>query len=282
MTTPAETVTERKRLMVITAHPDDAEFNAGGLMLKWASAEQDVLILCLTDGSAGHHKLAIEDLAGIRQEEARNAADLLGAKVVIWDVRDGELEASISLRKQLIGDIRAFKPDLILTHRTADYHPDHRACAQLVMDACYMLQVPNIAPAYPALQSIPPVLLFADRFQYPRAFQPDWLCDTSDVISGVIELLHCHVSQVYEWLPYTQGIEVPEHNRRQWLRQWYSRRPRSIARRFAHSGVEAAEAFELSEYGGAFEPERFDFISLQKPASQSTEQSSEDSLKNKP
>ncbi len=268
-TPPAEAVSDKKRLMVITAHPDDAEFNAGGLMLKWASAEQELLILCLTDGSAGHHELATEDLAGIRQEEARNAADLLGAKVVIWDVRDGELEPTINLRKQLIGDIRAFRPDLILTHRTADYHPDHRACAQLVMDACYLLQVPNIAPSYPVLQNIPPVLLFADRFQYPRPFQPDWVCDTSDVLSGVVELLHCHASQVYQWLPYTQGIEVPEHNRRQWLRQWYSRRPQGIARKFAGSGIESAEAFELSEYGGAFKPEQFSFMSLHKPTDQS-------------
>ena len=274
--TQTEPTAEKQRLMVIAAHPDDAEFNAGGLILKWASAQQEVLILCLTDGSAGHHKLAMEDLAVIRQDEARNAADLLGARVVIWDVRDGELEASINLRKQLIGDIREFQPDLILTHRTADYHPDHRACAQLVMDACYLLQVPNIAPAYPALQSIPPVLLFADRFQYPRPFQPDWVCDTSDVLSGVIELLHCHTSQVYEWLPYTQGLAVPEHNRRQWLRQWYSRRPQSIARRFADSSIESAEAFEVSEYGGAFEPEQFDFVSLLKPASQSQELSPAD------
>ncbi|XOV83148.1 MAG: PIG-L deacetylase family protein [bacterium] len=266
-----ESETDKKRLMVITAHPDDAEFNAGGLMLKWVSAQQEVFILCLTDGSAGHHRLTAEVLAGIRQEEARNAADLLEAKVVIWDVRDGELEASTTLRKQLISDIRQYQPDLILTHRTADYHPDHRACAQLVMDACYLLQVPNIVPEQPALSRVPPVLLFADRFQYPRPFQPDWVCDTGDVLSGVVELLHCHESQVYEWLPYTQNIEVPAQNRRQWLRQWYSPRPQRCAEKYAAPGVAAAEAFETSEYGGAFDAQAFDFVSLQKPINRSSE-----------
>jgi LmbE family N-acetylglucosaminyl deacetylase len=248
------------RLMMITAHPDDAEFNAGGLMLKWASAGHEIMILCLTDGSAGHHQLPKEKLASIRQDEALNAADLLGAKVIIWDVADGELTANLERRKQLISAMRQYKPDLVVTHRTADYHPDHRACAQLVMDACYLLQVPNIVPEVAALTQIPPVLLFADRFQYPRPFQPDWIFDVGEVLSGVVELLHCHASQVYEWLPFTQGITAPEHNRRQWLKQWYSKRPQNIAERFASPPTSYAEAFEISEYGGRFDAQTFAFI----------------------
>ena len=248
------------RLMMITAHPDDAEFNAGGLMLKWAGAGQQILILCLTDGSAGHHQLRKEKLASIRQDEALNAADLLGAKVIIWDVADGELTASVEHRQLLISAIRQYKPDLVVTHRTADYHPDHRACAQLVMDACYLLQVPNIVPEVTALKRIPPVLLFADRFQYPRPFQPDWVFDVGDVLSGVVELLHCHASQVYEWLPFTRGTTAPENNRRQWLKQWYSKRPQNIARQFAKPPTSYAEAFEISEYGGKFDAQAFAFV----------------------
>jgi LmbE family N-acetylglucosaminyl deacetylase len=244
-----------KRLLVIGAHPDDAEFHAGGLMLQWVGAANNLMIVSLTDGSAGHQTLSPEELAKIRRFEALAAAKLLGAEVQVWNTADGELEATLELRKKLIRAIREYAPDLIVTHRPADYHPDHRACAQLVQDACYLLQVPNIVPDVEPMTKIPPVLLAADRFGYPRPFRADWVIDTGAIMAGVVELLHCHASQVYEWLPYTQKLEVPDHNRRAWLRDWYAIKPRAIADKYAADGVEYAEAYEVSEYGGAFNPE---------------------------
>jgi len=243
-----------KRLLVIGAHPDDAEFHAGGLMLKWVGAGHQLKILALTDGGAGHQRLAPRDLAAIRAQEALASAVLLGAELEIWNVADGTLQPSIELRAQLIADIRAFRPDAIVTHRPADYHPDHRASAQLVQDACYLLQVPSIAPDVAPLRAIPAVLLAADTFTYPRPFRADWVIDTTTCIPGIVELLHCHRSQVYEWLPFTQGVEVPATNQRAWLRSWYARRPAALAQKYAGKGVTHAEAFEVSEYGGRFDP----------------------------
>ena len=246
-----------KKLLFIGAHPDDAEFHAGGLMVQWVSQGYQVMILCLTDGAAGHHQMKPEKLAETRRQEARAAASLLDAQIQIWDTPDGELEPSITLRRKLIQAIREYAPDLIVTHRTADYHPDHRATAQLVQDATYLLQVPNIVSKVAPLKSIPPVLLAADRFTYPRPFRADWVIDTTAAIGGVVELLHCHASQVYEWLPYTQNMSVPDTNRRSWLRAWYSKRPQSLAKAYAKDGAAYAEAFEISEYGGSFNPTEF-------------------------
>ena len=251
---------KNKKLVVIGAHPDDAEFHAGGLMLKWINAGHQLMILSLTDGSAGHQNLARADLATLRRAEAEAAAKLLGAEAQVWDVPDGALEPTLELRKKLIRTLREYAPDLIVTHRPADYHPDHRAAAQLVQDASYLLQVPNIVPEVQPLTAIPPILLAADHFTYPRPFRADWVINTTPNIPGLIELLHCHASQVYEWLPHTQGIEVPSSNRRRWLRDWYAKRPAFIAKRYADGLFDYAEAYEVSQYGGHFEAEKFDLM----------------------
>ena len=243
----------KQRLLVIGAHPDDAEFHAGGLMQQWVSAGHEVRILCLTDGGAGHHAMPPAKLVEIRKREAAAAASLLGAELEVWDTADGTLQPTLQLRHELIRAIRSYAPDLIVTHRPADYHPDHRATAQLVQDACYLLQVPNVAPDVPALAAVPPVLLAWDHFTYPRPFRGDWVIDTTAVLDAVVALLDCHASQVYEWLPHTQGVTAPTSDRLSWLKQWYASRPAHVAKRFAADEVEYAEAFEVSEYGGTFD-----------------------------
>ena len=71
-------------------------------------------------------------------------------------------------------------------------------------------------------------------------------------------LLNCHASQVYEWLPYTQNTTAPATDRLAWLKQWYGLRPAHVAKRYASDRVEYAEAYEVSEYGGKFDPALFD------------------------
>ena len=69
----------------------------------------------------------------------------------------------------IIREIRDFQPDLVLTHRPCDYHPDHRAVGQCVQDASYMVTVPHIVPDVQALRKDPVGGLHA-RFVYPSGF----------------------------------------------------------------------------------------------------------------
>ena len=243
----AETDAPFSKILVVGAHPDDAEFHAGGLMVSQAARGSQIGILSLTDGSAGHHLLNREELALRRQAEAESAAALVGAELFIWDVPDGRLVPDLENRERLIGSIRSYAPDLVITHRPNDYHPDHRATARLVQDACYLLRVPNVVDDVPPLPQEPVVLATADFFSRPNPFTPDVVLPIDAVFESVLDLLCCHESQVFEWLPHMSGAGI-QGDRREWLRAYFGPRPAAIASRYA-TECTYAEAFELSEYG---------------------------------
>jgi len=202
-------------------------------------------------------------LAARRAEEATRAASVIGAKVEVWANPDGELDSTLALRTRVIETMRRFAPDLVLTHRIADYHPDHRAVAALVRDACYMVRVPNVAPTTPALRTDPVVAAFADFFSLPAPFRPDAIIDIEPVFDTVIAMLDAHASQVYEWIPYTldRSASVPDDPaaRRAWLTEFHGAYAGRVARRFA-PGLRLAEAFELSEYGRRPKPEELNAL----------------------
>jgi LmbE family N-acetylglucosaminyl deacetylase len=150
--------------------------------------------------------------------------------------------------------MRAFQPDLVLTHRIHDYHPDHRATGELVRDACYMVRVPGIVPEQPSLRADPVVASMVDFFERPQPFQADVVVDIGAVFERYVALLDCHASQVYEWIPHVERMTVPVPSaddaaaRLEWLTNFVRRRPRAVAKRWGKT-EQYAEAFEISEYG---------------------------------
>jgi LmbE family N-acetylglucosaminyl deacetylase len=255
---------ERLRVLVFGAHPDDCDFTAGGVAALYAQRGHEVMFVSVTNGDAGHHQMGGARLAQRRRAEAAAAGAVIGIRYEVLDNHDGELLPTLENRRQIIGLIRSFRPDLIMTPRPNDYHPDHRYTSQLIQDAAYMVTVPNICAFSEHLPANPVIVYVSDSFQKPYPFTPDVVVAIDEVVEQKVDMLHCHTSQVYEWLPYNGGYadEVPTEPeaRRAWLRQRMDARLRRDADRFRDRlialygeavgrRVQYAEAFEGCEYG---------------------------------
>lgn len=251
-------------VLVFGAHPDDCDFRCGGIALKYRALGHRVKFVSLANGDAGHFSMGGGPLAVRRYQEAQASARVADIEYEVLDIHDGELEATVFMRKWVIQIMRQWEADLVICHRANDYHPDHRAVGVLVQDASYTVTVPNIAPLTPALKRAPVVAYAWDGFQLPNPFVADVAVDTDDVFDRKVDMLHCHVSQVYEWLPYSSGelerVPVPEVERREWQKQRMLRRFGTQADAVRDKlvqlygptrgqAVKTSEAFMISEYG---------------------------------
>ncbi|MDZ4687963.1 MAG: PIG-L deacetylase family protein [Planctomycetaceae bacterium] len=195
------------RILVITAHPDDCELKAGGVTALYRAAGHRVKFVSVTNGESGHHRHLPGQLAAIRRAECDAVAELMGIEYDVLDNRDGRLQPTVEPRFEIIALIRRYQPDLILTHRPNDYHPDHRATSTLVCDAAYMVIVPHIVPEAPALRVNPVIAYLSDHFQKPVPFAPTVVIDVEPVLEKIVDQLECHKSQFHEWMPWTMCLE---------------------------------------------------------------------------
>ena len=252
------------RVIMIGAHPDDAEVKGAGTAALWAGQGAKVLLVSVTNGDAGHQSEGGGALARRRAAESRKSAEILGVSWKTLDFHDGELEPTLEVRKAIIRAIREWRADIVISHRPNDYHPDHRYTGQLVQDAAYLVIVPNICPDTPRLERNPVFMYSADRFQKPYPFVADVVVDIGAVIEKKIAALAEMESQMFEWLPWIGGrlSQVPEGKKERF--EWYrQRRLRSrkgkenryyqqVTERYGKAradSVQFVEAFELCEYG---------------------------------
>jgi LmbE family N-acetylglucosaminyl deacetylase len=191
-----------ERVMVVFAHPDDAEVQCAGTMALWAGAGKKITYVVLTRGDKGTQdpSMAGDGLAQIRQEEQLKAAAELGVeKVVFLPNHDGELEVTLERRKVLTRIIREHQPEALITHdpwMRYQLHPDHRASGTLTLDAVIsardLLYFPEHMQDGLKPCRVKRVLLFASD-------QPDFWVDIAGTIEKKIAALGHHHSQVIQW-----------------------------------------------------------------------------------
>ncbi len=252
------------RVLFIVAHPDDADIHAGAMVAKLAQAGARVRIVSLCNGDKGHQSMTSEALAARRYGESRRAAAVFGVEdYAVLPYHDCEIEPTLKMRAEVTRIIRRFAPHVVFTHRTCDYHADHRATGTLVMDAAYLLGVPLWCPDVPRPSVLPSVFCITDEFTVPRPLRPDLLIAADPYREKVLDAIACHESQVYEWLPWDrkQMDDLPDRANpaacRAFLeKEWFAAKRRD-AERFAAAWQvhyperplpQYAEAYELSEY----------------------------------
>jgi len=208
------------RVLAVGAHPDDAEFYAGGTLAEYVTRGAQVHLAVCTTGSRGGW--GMPDVAEVRQREQARAAAILGiASVTNLGLPDGELEASEEFQSALAREIRQFRPEVVLGHdprtlwtlvgdRAEFGHSDHRIAGQALLDTVY----PRAASPsfYPELDLDPwcprEVWLFDTAKQ-------DLIVDITDVWPKKLEALRAHASQEAA----AGGLTKPAIERAEQLRQ---------------------------------------------------------------
>jgi len=190
---------ESQRILVIMAHPDDAELGCGGTIAKWTKEGREVQYVICTNGDKGTKDMGLSPhrLAEMREDEQLRAARVLGVKSVTFlRNRDGELEVTLAFRNELALLIRQYKPYIIVTHdpwRPYLLHPDHRAVGFTTSDAVVASRDHLFLPAQTGA-GFSPHCPHEIYFTYPE--NPDLFVDISETLDKKLEALGQHRSQL--------------------------------------------------------------------------------------
>lgn len=198
---------QTQRVLVIVAHPDDPEFFCGATLAKWAREGKDIRYLLLNCGDKGSDDLTMtpDAISAVRQAEQCVAARVIGVKDVIFlHHRDGELVNTLDLRREIVREIRRFKPQIVVTSDPTTYfqvsayinHVDHRSAGAAVLEA--------ISPAAGGQRFYPELLAEGLKPHSPREVwvtltnEPNQVVNVTDTIDIKIAALLQHKSQIKE------------------------------------------------------------------------------------
>jgi LmbE family N-acetylglucosaminyl deacetylase len=222
-------MTKPVHVMVVTPHPDDAEFGVAGTVARWTSEGKDVIYVVCTNGDKGTSdpNMKPDELVRIREQEQLAAAKLLGVREVIFLRHpDQSLEDTPEFRKEIVRLIRMYKPETVITadlYRRYIWHRDHRITSQVTLDAIFpyardFLSYPDLLEKGLQPHKVKEVLLWG-------ADEPNYRTDITDTFDIKIAALRCHKSQI---------SDNPSAGLKEWLRE-------------RHKMLAQGEDYELAE-----------------------------------
>ncbi len=186
--------------MVVTPHPDDAEFGVAGSVARWAREGKQVVYVVCTNGDKGTSDRTVspESLARMREREQLAAADVLGVREVTFLRHSDQcLEDTPEFRKQIVRLIRMYRPETVVTsdpYRRYFWHRDHRIAGQVTLDSVFPYARDHLA--FPELlmvglepHKVKGMLLWGSD-------DPNYCIDITDTWDIKMQALRCHESQV--------------------------------------------------------------------------------------
>ncbi len=193
-------VTQTCDVMILAAHPDDAEFGAAGTVARWTNEGRVVVYVICTNGDkgSGDRTLKPQQVSAMRKSEQRAAADTLGVREVVFlDYPDQGLEDTPEMRKRIVRLIRTYRPQTLVTsdpYRRYLWHRDHRIIGQVAMDAVFPYARDHLA--YPDLleEGFEPHKV--EEILFWAAEDINFRSDISTTYDRKIAALRCHKSQM--------------------------------------------------------------------------------------
>lgn len=188
---------ELDRVLCVSAHAADFCVRAGGTLARYAASGVPVRVVVLSPGARGESnefwkarqgQTTEDEVAEVRREEARRAAEILGVEIVFYDYRDQPLTFDYERLMRLVREIRTFRPRIIITHPAREpYNPDHTKAHEATTEAAYYTGLAGVEPDLPVLA---PIQIFACEPTQPlteaTGFVPEYFIDITDVMDKKI------------------------------------------------------------------------------------------------
>src|SRR3954467_6116586 len=237
---------QRRVALSLLAHPDDAEFQCGGTLIRLADAGWEVHIATVANGDCGSATLPRAEIAGIRRQEGIAAASKNGATYHCVDEPDVNLVFDKPTIRKVTDLLRRVAPTLLFTHPRHDYMLDHETVHTLARAAAFSYSIPNASELPLVDGSAIPWLYYCDPIEARDPYtgelvEPTTYVDITEQVDRKIEMLVCHASQ-RDWLRAHHGID-----------EYVEAMKRFGAERGAQIGVRYAEVF-VQHRGHAFPP----------------------------
>ena len=200
-------MTSGKAGLVVTAHPGDFVWRAGGAIALHARKGYAMKIVCLSYGERGESQFAwkaagvrMEDVKAQRREEAQAAANILGAEIEFFDAGDYPLRVTPDMLDRLVDIYREVKPDFVLTHALKDpYNFDHPVAAHMAQEARVIAQAMGHKPDPTRAYKAPPVFLFEPHQPEQCGFKPEVILNIDEVWEMKYKAFQILAAQKHLW-----------------------------------------------------------------------------------
>jgi LmbE family N-acetylglucosaminyl deacetylase len=194
------------RVLAVVAHPDDVDILCAGTMARYAKDGATVFLCNATSGDRGSVTLSMDDIRGVREEESRRSAEVIGAEYRCLNFHDGDLIADdLGARERFVDLFREAKPDVVFTHHPDDYHADHQATSRLVFDTSFLATVPLLKSPRASFDQVIPIY-YMDTMA-GIGFEPQEYVDITGVFELKQKMLCQHESQV-TWMKEHDNLDI--------------------------------------------------------------------------